>query len=113
MFSLARKNRAWHDAGEVFSWGLLAVFVIDQTVLLRAFWHKGRRCFVMWTSEELVRRVGVDDPENRLVGKALSAMRGYGVAELVQDTLHSRSIPPAWKLTAKGESLAAKLIGGQ
>lgn len=81
---------------------------VDQTKLLLAFWHKGRRTFLPWTPEELAKRCGASGAES--IGRALSVMKQEKVAE-VQGKVDGHGTCPTWNLTDKGQRIVSRMMG--
>lgn len=69
--------------------------VAEMRSLLMAFWHRGRRCAVQWTSAELARRSGLS-PARASASLAMLARRGLTIAT------HFGANAVAYELTAHG-----------
>ena len=82
---------------------------MDVGRVLCAFWHKGRMEFAEWTTSEIAKRIG---EANDMVAKHLGIMaredegtRLVTGSRLPQNSIHG------WKLTPRGEYLAANAMG--
>lgn len=70
--------------------------------VLKAFWHRGRKAFVLWTLPELVRRIEQDE---ELVLMTLRGLRSAGLAQTVS-VGKGPYFQSAWALTPKGQEAA-------
>lgn len=73
--------------------------------LMTAFYHRGRKAYVSWTTEEIARRVNGDMVE---VGQALRGMARAGLMTANNIGVHGTHVS-AWTLTPKGEKAARTL----
>ena len=73
--------------------------------VLKAFWHKGRRTTVAWTSLELERRTGLDWDD--LQGQ-LQALAQKGWARGFKPS--NRADRSTWELTPAGKAQAEQII---
>lgn len=77
--------------------------------LLKSFYHRGRKTFVSWTTEEIARRVNADMFD---VGQALRGLARAGLMTANNIGVHGTHIS-AWKLTSAGQAKARAIMAAQ
>jgi DNA-binding MarR family transcriptional regulator len=80
--------------------------MIDETRILTAFWHRGRRDFVEWTAAEIADRCQYD---HGVTEKRISIMAQRGLVD-------GKTLPmgglKGWRLTRDGQDIASAVLRG-
>lgn len=78
--------------------------MFEHQDIMLAFWHRGRKQFAEWTSEEIAKRVGI---EPTVAGRRLGALATQG---LVNADLLPQHTARGWRLTPEGERYATHFL---
>jgi predicted transcriptional regulator len=78
--------------------------MVEHADILMAFWHRGRKVFAEWTSQEIAKRAELDVT---VAGRRLGALMTNGI---VTGSRLPQNADRGWRLTKEGERFAASFL---